>query len=315
MTDKPSDTTADEPTADAPANSNFAVLTAIAELGLGATPAAIAERVGIAYSTVNPKLRAWESAGLAERFRHDTGQTLWRLTDAGRTSTATPPQFAAEPSPEPGADMAATPTAPSPGTEDTSSLPPPPTGGDKLNRDDEDEPQEPVLPAKAPVSGTAVDELTSDDSSIETVDSSPDGAGQADSGCPDSVSDTAASPPEMSTAPDIVSSTGQPAGSVPDDRVAEAATTSATAAAPAKRKRPSGAVTAGALAIMQANPGHEYTIDQLKKLIDQADAGTGYPRVSHGAVANAVTKLAGKDGIEQVDDRRAATFRMVPATD
>ncbi|GAA2617293.1 MarR family transcriptional regulator [Paractinoplanes durhamensis] len=90
----------DEPCAPPPANSAFAVLAAIADLG-AATPAAIAKKVGIGYSTVNPKLRAWEDAGLAERFQHNS-QTLWRLTDAGNASTATRRPHDATLSPDPG---------------------------------------------------------------------------------------------------------------------------------------------------------------------------------------------------------------------
>jgi hypothetical protein len=139
MTDESRDRNTGEADQAEPANSNFAVLAAIAELGLGATPAAIAKKVGIAYSTVNPKLRAWETAGLAERFRHDTGQTLWRLTDAGRASTATPPQFADAATPaetaraDSAADEATEPDLPA-GSDPAAAAPPPVTADSSETR-------------------------------------------------------------------------------------------------------------------------------------------------------------------------------------
>lgn len=260
MTDESRDRNTGEADGAEPANSNFAVLTAIAELDLGATPAAIAKKVGIAYSTVNPKLRAWETAGLAERFRHDTGQTLWRLTDAGRASTATPPQF----------------TDPAAPTETVLADPA------------ADEATEPAMPVGSGPAAAAPPPVTADSSEI---------TGDAD----ETVTSAAAPAPADG---DTTSSATRHGGSG-----------LTTAAAPAKRKRPKGALQASALAILQAEPDSEYKVDEIRKLIDKADADTGYPRASHGAVANALDSL-GRDGkAVKVEDRKAATFTLAPTAD
>jgi DNA-binding MarR family transcriptional regulator len=252
-----------------PANSNFAVLAAIAELGLGATPAAIAKKVGIAYSTVNPKLRAWETAGLAERFRPESGQTLWRLTDAGRASTATPPQFA----------DAATPAETA------------------LDDSAADEATEPDLLAGSDPAAAAPPPVTADSSEIT------DGGDADETGTYPAEPAPADGGPTSSEAAD--SDTGQYGASG----------TTAAAAAPAKRKRPKGALQVSALAILQANSGSEYKVDEMRKLIDQADAGTGYPRASHGAVANALDSLERDGKAVKVEDRKAATFTLAPTAD
>ena len=283
MTDEPRPTP-DEPQ---PANSNFAVLAAIADLGLDATPAAIAQKVGIAYSTVNPKLRSWESAGLAERFRHGTGQTLWRLTDAGRASTATPPQYAETgPPPEPAAD---TPTGP-PHTAGATGGAPATTGAGEVAAPSAS------TPAAADTRNDATDEPGNDDAC-------PLGADTA-------TGDDTAQPLGSGTGIDTATTPAPDEAVEPDDTHAVQGDT--VAAVPAKRKRPKGALPASALAVLQANPDSEYTIDQLKKLIDQADAGTGYPRASHGAVSNALDNLERDGKAVKVDDRKAATFKLAP---
>lgn len=289
MTDGPRPTTTDQPQ---PANSNFAVLGAIADLGLDATPAAIAEKVGIAYSTVNPKLRSWETAGLAERFRHATGQTLWRLTDAGRASTATPPQYAeAGPPPEP------TTTAPATGSEPTESAATRASAGD-----------DPATSASMPPAGndTTISVPAAADTRID-VDPSHDHEPSPVSTDPTTGDD--AQPIGSGTVTDTAP---KPAADDADD--AQSAQVD-TAAAPAKRKRPKGALRASALAILQANPDSEYTIGQLAKLIDQADAGTGYPRASDGAVSNALDNLERDGKAAKVADRKASTFALAPTTD
>jgi hypothetical protein len=72
---------------------------------------------------------------------------------------------------------------------------------------------------------------------------------------------------------------------------------------------------ASALAILQANSGSEYKVDEMRKLIDEADAGTGYPRASHGAVANALDSLERDRKAAKVEDRKAATFTLAPTAD
>ncbi|WP_328463600.1 MarR family winged helix-turn-helix transcriptional regulator [Actinoplanes sp. NBC_00393] len=269
MTDELRDRNTGEADQAEPANSNFAVLAAIAELGLDATPAAIAKKVGIAYSTVNPKLRAWENAGLAERFRHDTGQTLWRLTDAGRASTATPPQFADT---VPPAETAlADPTA--------------------------DGAIEPAMQAGSGPAAAAPPLVTSDSSEI------------TDGGDDDETATSPAAP-----APADGDTTSSATADSDTDRNGANSRTTATAP-PAKRKRPKGALQASALAILQANSGSEYKVDELRKLIDEADAGTGYPRASHGAVANALDSLERDGKAVKVEDRKAATFTLASTAD
>ncbi|MFC0030157.1 MarR family transcriptional regulator [Micromonospora chaiyaphumensis] len=96
----------DTHTETAPPHSAILVLATLAELGQ-ATAAEIAEHAGLGYSTTTPKLRAWEGSGQAERFRTGDGRTRWRLTDAGRATTATTatPQPAAADAPAPAADL------------------------------------------------------------------------------------------------------------------------------------------------------------------------------------------------------------------
>jgi DNA-binding MarR family transcriptional regulator len=288
MTGEPRPTT-DQPH---PANSNFAVLAAIADLGLDATPAAIADKVGIAYSTVNPKLRSWETAGLAERFRHANGQTLWRLTDAGRASTATPPQYAeAEPPVEP------TTTGPASGSEATESA------ATCAGADDD-----PATSASVPPTGS--DTTISASAAADTrIDVDP---GHDDEPSPVSTDTT---PGDDDTPPIGTGTASKPAVDEADDAPSAQVDGDTVAAAPAKRKRPKGALRASALAILQANPDSEYTIDQLKKLIDRVDAGTGYPRASPGAVSNALDNLERDGKAVKVVDRKAATFTLAPTTD
>jgi DNA-binding MarR family transcriptional regulator len=86
-----------------PAHSMFTVLASLGE----ATASAVAEHAQLGYSTVTAKLRAWERTGQCERLRTDDGRTLWRLTDAGRTATATAPPDDEQP-PTPPASAAPT---------------------------------------------------------------------------------------------------------------------------------------------------------------------------------------------------------------
>jgi hypothetical protein len=302
MTDNPSGTAAENSTAEPTANSNFAVLAAIADLGDRATPAAIAQQVGIAYSTVNPKLRAWEAAGLAERFRPESGQTLWRLTDAGRASTATPPQFAATAAPaestatEPGVEQAANTSSGQPGVARPSAT----TATEPL-LDDSQNPAATVRPAaagndaSAPAPTTADGHLGSDiTSDDEPADTALSGASEPIAG-----SELATSADDEAAEPDDDHETGT--GATPD------------AAAPAKRDRPRGAIPKSVLAILQADPDREFKVDEMRKLIDRADEGKGFKRASHGAVANAFTNLAKQGLIESVEEREHATYRLTPA--
>ncbi len=298
MTDNPSAAAAEEPTA----NTNFAVLAAIADLADKATPAAIAQQVGIAYSTVNPKLRSWETAGLAERFRSDSGQSLWRLTAAGRASTATPAHFAATTASAAAGTVSeqATTTATVPPVGERPSAV---TAAAGLHDGDDQDPAVAVPPDTA-ASDTPVPEPTTAD-----LPRGDDVSGDAEP------ADAAASgTPQPITAPEPVPPAADEAAAPEAEHKAGVGTTTAVAA-PTKCRRPKGALRTSALAVLQAAPDREFTVDDVKKEIDQIDAGTGYPRASHGAVSNALDTLEGDAAIEKVDDRKAATFRLTPATD
>jgi hypothetical protein len=311
MTDESSDTTtgdAGEPTA----NSNFAVLAAIADLGLNATPAAIATEVGIAYSTVNPKLRAWEAAGLAERVRHDNGQTLWRLTDAGRVSTATAPPFADTAAP---AEPAAARTTAEPATTQSAAPPAtvtPPSTATDTNDGDGDRPMTPVSAAVPADSDASLSEPAPRETPIgDDVEHSSDE--KPDISADPAVSDTALSPDPGTVADPAPIATAEAAK--PAEGRGTDAGTPTRAAAPVKQDRPRGAIPVTVLEILRANPDSEYKVEEMRKLIDQADEGKGFKRVSHGAVANAFTKLAGQGQAELVEGRTHATYRLTPAAD
>ncbi|GAA4595857.1 hypothetical protein GCM10023107_35540 [Actinoplanes octamycinicus] len=59
-------------------------LSALAQLG-DATAAAVAGHTGMPYPATTAKLVHWEHTGHTRTVRADNGQTLWQLTDAGRT--------------------------------------------------------------------------------------------------------------------------------------------------------------------------------------------------------------------------------------
>ncbi|MEV0133690.1 hypothetical protein AB0H83_35160 [Dactylosporangium sp. NPDC050688] len=64
------------------------LLAALADLGQQ-TAGDLAKRTGTAYSTVTPKLRKFNTAGLAASAKADNGQTVWQLTDTGRALART----------------------------------------------------------------------------------------------------------------------------------------------------------------------------------------------------------------------------------
>ncbi|KUL31423.1 hypothetical protein [Actinoplanes awajinensis] len=280
----------DEPTVAPPANSAFRVLAAIADLG-EATAAAIAEKAGLAYPTVTPKLRAWESTGQAEKYQNkDTAQTLWRLTESGKASTATPAQHAARP-----ADADETPAK---ATVKPAKRRPTVAEPDPGNPTSDGEPDaaEPVhhdaaVPAPALAPATAA---TGTDDATPDVDA-----------CAAAI--RAADPPDA-----------PPTASAADDETvpADGGPAKATGAGmPVKCRRPKGALEASALAILQANPDSEYKVGAMKAAIDEVDADTGYPRASEGAVSNALDKLAHQNKAVRVEGRKAATFQLAATAD
>jgi hypothetical protein len=279
----------DEPEVSQPANSAFRVLAAIADLG-EATAAAIAEKAGLGYSTVTPKLRAWENTGQAEKYyNEDKSQTLWRLTAAGKTATATPASQAAVPA-EDGATAESGAAQPAKREGRETAVEP---GQDHPVGDEPDaaEPTHyhagpaPVLPPDAATPSTGDADQAVDASGTATADA-----------------------PDVSPAP-------APAGGHTLPAADDTFRGTAGAVTPARRRRPKGALEASALAILQANPDTEYKVGEMKAAIDEADADTGYARASDGAVMNALDKLVREDKAVLVQDRRAATFRLAPATD
>jgi hypothetical protein len=271
----------EEPTA----NSNFAVLAAIADLGPDATAAAIATKAGIALSAVHPKLHAWETVGLAERLLLN-GKTLWQLTDAGRASTATPPQFVA--TAEPGAEQAVRDATP-PTIAPVDTVPQPSAATSAESTDDErDQTATPV-----PVVHTDSDTPASEQATADTPVG--DAVRPFDAG-------TALAPTPGANE----------AGDSGERRQIHPGTVEA-AAAPTTRRRPKGALADSVLAILRGRPDREYTISQLKRLIDQMDTGVGYAAASRGAISNVLDILEGGGEAVRVEDRETASFRIAPS--
>jgi hypothetical protein len=278
----------DETATAAPANSAFRVLAAIADLG-EATAAAVAEEADLAYSTVTPKLRAWEAAGQAEKYyNQDKSQTLWRLTEAGKTATATPAHHSGTPPTGGGATAGAATAKPTKGKGRTTAAAEP--DHERLAEGDEPTAAEPVHRDDA---ATVIAPETADPGTDETEQATDTSRAAA----------PAADPPP----------TAAPADDQP--RPADTATGIDAVGRPAKRRRPAGAVEATALAVLRANPDTEYKVGHMMKAIDEADAGTGYPRVSGGATTNALDKLAGQNKAMRVEGRTAATYTLAPTTD
>ncbi|MET8147853.1 hypothetical protein ACIBSW_24865 [Actinoplanes sp. NPDC049668] len=278
----------DEPTDPPPANTAFRVLASLADLG-EATAAAIAEKAGLGYSTVTPKLRAWESAGQAEMYHNQaTSQRLWRLTDAGKATTATPAQHAVAPTGG-GTDPASAPAKPAKRKRAATAAEP-----DQQRRTDEPNASDPVQ---------------SNDGDPTAPTPPPDTA--PDDGTQPTAASTAATPAvDPADAPPVAAADDQP---VPGDGDGDGDTSEA--GTQPKLRRPKGALEATALSILRANPGTEFKVGEMKAAIDQADAATGYPRASEGATSNALDKLARENQAVRVEGRKAATFQLAPTTD
>lgn len=270
------------------------VLDALLALG-EATAAKVGEHAGLAYPTTTPKLRKLETLGLAERFRNDASQTLWRAanTDAARTDDGTgeASQVTAPPTDEPGhsgesgtteadADAGgAAPSEPATTTPDTA----------------ETIPQTPTPPAAAPAAGQPDEPTAIEPETVEPETVEPEAAGDD---APEGTTSIAAGPA---------------AAGGEDATGGQEATAPAGAPTPkAKRKRPAGALEASVLAILQGDPDGQYKVNDLRKLVDKADEATGYPAASAGAIANAVDKLTGKGQVVSIPAKHA-TFQAAPA--
>ncbi|MEV0157589.1 MarR family transcriptional regulator [Micromonospora sp. NPDC050686] len=308
----------DVPMADAtepmPAHTMFTVLAALSELGEAtATAVAVAEHAGLGYSTATAKLRAWEKTGQAERFRSDDNRALWRLTDTGRTTTATPPstQGAADTPPD-GSAVAtsdtATPTDPlgTVGMPEWDGEPPVPAARDTDG----------ASPARASTGGAPAP--------LDTVTSSSGGE-QPSSG------EAGHDRQQSDAAPDDAEAGGESNGGdeqprsgeaghdrqQPDAAPAEAEGESnpdaqGQAATTGNSRRVKGSLRGAVLDILEAHPDREYKTSELCKLIDSANAGSGAKKASQGAVYNAAIKLVAAGTLVQTVER-PATFQLAPS--
>jgi hypothetical protein len=274
------------------------VLDSLLALG-GATAAKVGEHAGLAYPTTTPKLRKLETLGLAEKFRNEASQTLWRAanteaaagkddsTDDAAQPTSSATDLPGHPGESGSAGADADDAAPNEGVEPGGAVEP-----EAVEPGGAVEP-EAVEPGGA-VEAEAVEAEVVEPEAVEAEESGNDHA-------PDGTTSTAAEP--------TTSGDDSPAAATPGD-----ATAPADAPAPkAKRKRPAGALEASVLAILQGDPDSEYKVNDLRKLVDKADEATGYPAASAGAIANALDKLAGKGQVISVPERTHATFQAAPA--
>nr|WP_296073290.1 MarR family transcriptional regulator [uncultured Actinoplanes sp.] len=292
MTEAPATTT--------PAHSAFLVLAALADLG-EATAAAVASHTDLAYSTVTPKLRAWETSGHAERFRNGANQTLWRLTANGRATTAYSGEPADPAPPRRSHDIEST---SSPSTVSTADETPTTTNDDTAGTGtpepdaDENDASRPADHAKPPG---------------ETVQSPPiDNAGEPSPGIPEQ-SDEQTEPAAGSgeDRPDAESGSSAPANASagngqPDPQHTPSPGPDLTSEQAPSDRRAAGSLRGAILDILEANPGQQYKVSDLCKLIDRANEQTGAKRASAGAVANAAHKL--------VEGGRVVLLQEKPAT-
>ncbi|MFB9238178.1 MarR family transcriptional regulator [Plantactinospora siamensis] len=280
-----------------PAPSVAKVLTALHRLG-EATAAAIAAEAGLGYSTTTPKLRTLETAGLAEPTRDERGRSLWRLTDTGRAH--------AEQGDEHGQRR------PEPALRDTAAEPGPrgdnpqetgegngqdhdqrPASEAPADRQPEDA-QEPAPPAPSDVEA-APDEATETDDD-ESVDGGDSSRSTAEPEVPVTTDDTdpATATPSVNEADPGPAAPEVSAASTRTDSSATQAPTASPAtdaAGDAPTRRASGSLRGAILDILEANPGQQYKVSELCKLVDRANEGTGAKKASAGAVHNAAMKL------------------------
>ncbi|MFE9206627.1 MarR family transcriptional regulator [Micromonospora sp. NPDC007230] len=270
-----------------PAHTMFTVLAALSELG-EATATAVAEHAGLGYSTATAKLRAWEKTGQAERFRSDDNRAMWRLTETGRTTTATPPSTQGAADTPPGGTAVA--------TSDTATPTDPPSTVDRPERDGE-----PPVPA-ARDTDSASPALASTGGApapLDTVTSSSSGDEQPSSG------EAGHDRQQSDAAPDDAETEAEAGGESNSDPQGQAAATG-------NSRRVKGSLRGAVLDILEAHPDRQYKTSELCKLIDAANAGSGARKASQGAVYNAAIKLAAAGTAMQTVER-PATFQLAPA--
>ncbi|WP_433493649.1 MarR family transcriptional regulator [Micromonospora sp. CA-248089] len=308
-----------------PAHTMFTVLAALSELG-EATATAVAEHAGLGYSTATAKLRAWEKTGQAERFRSDDNRAMWRLTDTGRTTTATPPsnQGAADTSPSGTAAATSdtgTPTdplgtacvperdgePPVPAARDTDGASPAlaSTGGAPA-------PLDTVTSSSGgdeqPPSGEAGhDRQQSDavpDDAEGEADADADAQGEAEADADADAQGEAEADADADAQGEAEADADAEGGSNPDPQ--------GQAAGTGNNRRVKGSLRGAVLDILEAHPDRQYKTSELCKLIDAANAGSGARKASQGAVFNAAIKLVAAGALVQTVER-PATFQLAPS--
>ncbi|AYF26765.1 hypothetical protein CSH63_04670 [Micromonospora tulbaghiae] len=330
MTSTPTSTTT-APLVPAPLAPSVAkVLAALHRLGEAAA-ATIATEAGLGYSTTTPKLRTLHAAGLAEPTRSDTGPTLWRITDTGRAHI--------------GQGRHGQP-APGPATRDTDtsgiSAERGPRGGDRQEAgeaagQDDDQPPVAEVPAvgqpevggesASPAPGD-VEAAPGEDCGAENTEADhgeasvrrpaePDvpvvgGTGPAAGATPaaDGVDAEPATPEVPGAGTAVDSTSGGLAADVP---AAPPATEAPGGEVQARLRRASGILRGAILDILEANPGRQYKVSELCRLVDRANEGTGAKKASAGAVHNAAVKLVGTGRVVLAAER-PATFALADPT-
>lgn len=235
----------------------------------GATAAEIAAAAHVAYSTTNKKLRALRDAGRAISSEGPDKRTRWQLTIAAPTDTIGGP----------------TPQATDPAVDEATE-PDRPDDAEPAAATADSEPQA-TAPADEPVDGAASADPPPEPAQATDAAAEPDPPGEAD-------------PDEDTTRP----VTRRAAGG---GRAAAQSASGDEAAAPLRR--PSGSLRGAILDVLEADPGRQYKVGELCKLIDKASEGSGYVNVGQGAVFNAVVKLVGEHRAVQTVDK-PATFQL-----
>ncbi|AEB42634.1 MarR family winged helix-turn-helix transcriptional regulator [Micromonospora maris] len=307
MASTPTDKTTGTATPPQPAPSVAKVLAALHRLG-EATAAAIATEAGLGYSTTTPKLRSLETAGLAEPTRSDTGRSLWRLTDTGRAQVEE-----ADDHSQPEGQDAPNAAADAPqGThgDDTQN-----TGQDHDQRQAVADPTDPPVTASESESPAAGDVETAPDEATlpETTDDSrpraePEVPAAADHTDPPAGAPTADEPADTPADGLTDDTTGDPTA-----EGTSSASAGQVAGGPPGTRRASGTLRGAILDILEANPGKQYKVSELCKLIDRANEGTDAKKASAGAVHNAAVKLVGT-GRAVMAAEKPATFALTDPT-
>ncbi|MBQ1022791.1 MarR family transcriptional regulator [Micromonospora sp. C95] len=324
MTSTPTNTTTDTAAPTPPAPSVAKVLAALHRLG-EATAAAIATEAGLGYSTTTPKLRTLETAGLAEPTRNDTGRSLWRLTDTGRQHAEQGDH--GQPAPEPATrdtDTPGTAAEHGPRGDDTQET------GETAGQDHDQRPAADGQPdaAQESASPTPGDVEAALDEATEAEDTETDHGDSltAEPEMPVTTDDTdpaTGTPPAANQAdPEPATPDNLPAGTTTDSTTGDPATEAPAApppiqaageAAQDRTRRASGTLRGAILDILEANPGQQYKVSELCKLIDRANEGTDARKASAGAVHNAAVKLVAT-GRAILAAEKPATFALANST-